>query len=203
MLAFDFFLLLVSQLTYPQNTISYPEPTRQQPVRNQVCTYKMQSSADAENLPSSSHAQSADSGSGSDPFSVINAIPELSYTSHFDAHQPWVMAAPFGVLPASSIDISSITSSPVDPDRMHSQHDQTLNNATGLQCARDDGTPPAADQAKEPHAQEHDHKPRQEDCPPAKKVYDIPTLLRLKETQSAVPVMLRVRPEAIAGECRS
>ena len=163
----------------------------------------MQSFADAENLPSSSHAHSVDSGSGTDPFSVINAIPELSYTSHFDAHQPWVMAAPFGVLPASSIDISSIASSLIGSDRMHSQHDQPSNNATGPQRARDDGTPPAADQAKKSHAQEHDHKPRQEDCPPAKKVYDIPTLLRLKEIQSAVPVMLRVRPEAIAGDCRS
>ena len=163
----------------------------------------MQSSADSENVPYSSHAQSVDSGSGTDPFAVINAIPELSYTSHFDAHQPWVMAAPFGVLPASSIDISSINSSLFDSDRMHSQHDQPSNDATGLQRARDDETPPAADQAKKSPALKHDDKPRQEDCSPAKKVYDIPTLLRLKETQSAVPVMLRVRPEAIAGECHS
>ncbi|KAK4691944.1 hypothetical protein P7C71_g5168, partial [Lecanoromycetidae sp. Uapishka_2] len=32
-----------------------------------------------------------------------------------------------------------------------------------------------------------------------RKVYDIPTLLRLKAVQCAVPVMLRVKPEAIAG----
>ena len=138
----------------------------------------MQSSAEWNGVPFSAHAQSVDSGSGTDAFSVINAIPELSYTSHFDAHQPWVMAAPFGRYPA-------------------------LDHATGLQRARDDRTPPAADQAKQAHAEKDDHKSRQEDCPPAKKVYDIPTLLRLKETQSAVPVMLRVKPEAIAGECRS
>ena len=163
----------------------------------------MQSSADSEDVPSSSYAQSVDSGSGTDPFTVINAIPELSDTSHFDAHQPWVMAAPFGLLPASPIDISSITSSPLGSDRMHSQHDQPLDDAAGCQRARDDGTQPALDQAIKSHAEKHDHKPRQEDCPPAKKVYDIPTLLKLKETQSAVPVMLRVKPEAIAGECRS
>ena len=163
----------------------------------------MQSAADSENTPSSSLAQSVDSGSGTDPFLVINSIPELSYTSHFDAHQPWVMAAPFGVLSASSIDINSNTSSLLGSDPMHSQHDQPLHDATTLQRACDDRTPPAADQAKEDHAEKHDHKPRQEDHLPAKKVYDIPTLLRLKEIQSAVPVMLRVRPEAIAGEYRS
>lgn len=163
----------------------------------------MQSSADWDNVPSSAHAQSVDSGSGPDAFSVINAIPELSYTSHFDAHQPWVMAAPFGVHPTSSVDISSMSSSLVGGDRTHSEHDQPLNDPTGLQRPRDDGTPPAADQGKNADAQKDDHKSRQEDCPPAKKVYDIPTLLRLKETQSAVPVMLRVKPEAIAGECRS
>ena len=163
----------------------------------------MQSAADSENVASSSHAQSVDSGSGPDPFAVINAIPELSYNSHFDAHQPWVMAVPFGVLPASCIDISSITSSHISPDRMHSQHEQPSVNATMLQRACDDGTPPTADQARNADAHKHNHKPRQEECPPAKKVYDIPTLLRLKETQSAVPVMLRVKPEAIAGECRS
>ena len=162
----------------------------------------MQSAADSETIASSSHAQSVDSGSGPDPFSVINAIPELSYTSHFDAHQPWVMTAPFGVLSASSVN-SSMSSSLLRSDRMRSQHDQPSNNATGLQPARDDGTLPAADEAKEVDAQKHNHKPRQEDCPPAKNVYDIPTLLRLKETQSAVPVMLRVKPEAIAGKCRS
>ena len=162
----------------------------------------MQSAADSENTAPSSHARSVDSGSGTDPFSVINAIPELSYTSHFDAHQPWLMAAPFGVLSASSVD-SSVNSSLFRSDPVHSQHDQPSNNAIGLQRAHDDGTTPAAEQAKELDAQKHDQKPRQEDCPPAKNVYDIPTLLRLKETQSAVPVMLRVKPEAIAGKCRS
>ena len=163
----------------------------------------MHSSADSEDGPSSSYAQSVDSDSGTDSFTVINAVPELSHTSHSDAHQPWVMAAPFGVLPASSIDISSITSSLFGSDRMHSQHDQPLNDATGCQHARDSGTQPATDQAIKSHAEKDVHKPRQEDCSPARKVYDIPTLLKLKETQSAVPVMLRVKPEAIAGECRS
>lgn len=36
---------------------------------------------------------------------------------------------------------------------------------------------------------------------PAKRVYSIETLLKLRETQSVVPVMLRVKPEAIAGKC--
>ena len=204
MIAFDFFLLLVSQLTYPQNSISYPKSRHDDNLcESKAFNLEMQSAADSENSVSSSHAQSVDSGSGTDPFLVINSIPELSYTSHFDAHQPWVMAAPFGVLSASSTNISSVTPPLFASDRVHSQHDQPSNDATSLQRARDDRTPPAADQAKEAHAEKHDHKPRREDCPPANKVYDIPTLLRLKETQSAVPVMLRVRPEAIAGKCRS
>ena len=33
-----------------------------------------------------------------------------------------------------------------------------------------------------------------------KRIYDIQTLLAMRYTQSAVPVMLRVKPEAIAGE---
>ena len=38
---------------------------------------------------------------------------------------------------------------------------------------------------------------------PAKRVYSIETLLKLRETQSAVPVILHVKPESIAGECHS
>lgn len=33
-----------------------------------------------------------------------------------------------------------------------------------------------------------------------KKVYDIPTLLSLRHVQGQVPVMLHVKPEAIAGD---
>lgn len=35
----------------------------------------------------------------------------------------------------------------------------------------------------------------------SKLVYSIPTLLSMRHMQRAVPIMLRVKPEAIAGEC--
>ena len=76
-------------------------------------------------------------------------------------------------------------------------HDQP-SNGTETQIARVDATPPHLSQVYTQVVD--DHRSIQEARRSTKKVYDIPTLLRLKETQSAVPVMLRVKPEAIKGK---
>lgn len=161
----------------------------------------MQSSGGWTTVPSLTHKQSIDSGSGTDAFSLINANPELSETNYLELDVTRNMALPLGNDRPSSESLPTVKPAVVDWVQEQSQHDQPSNDATGLQRACVDGTPPVASQAKQPHARMNDHASRQDSCPPATKVYDIATLLRLRETQSAVPVMLRVKPEAIAGEC--
>ena len=134
-------------------------------------------------------------------FSLINANPELSETSYIDFHASTNMALPSGNDGPSSENVPPIRSAVVDWVQEQSQHDEPSKDATGLQRVHVDETPPRAGQAQHAHAKRDNHASHQEGCQPAKKVYDIATLLRLRETQSAVPVMLRVKPEAIAGEC--
>lgn len=151
-------------------------------------------------VKSLAHTQSVDSGLGTDAFSLINANPELSETSDLDLDAIRNMALPLDSDRPSSENVPPVRSTVVDWVQKQSQHDQPSNDTTGLQRAYVDETPPRAGQEKPPRAQTHDHASRQEGYQRAK-VYDIATLLRLRETQSAVPVMLRVKPEAIAGEC--
>lgn len=152
-------------------------------------------------ITSQGHEQSVDSGSGTDAFSLINANPELSENSYLDLDATSNMAVPLRSNQPSSENLPPIRSAVVDWVQDQSQHDQPSNGATGLQRAPVDETPPPVSQAKQARAKTDGNAARQEGRQPAKKVYDIATLLRLKETQSAVPVMLRVKPEAIAGEC--
>ncbi|CAD6591607.1 MAG: hypothetical protein ASARMPREDX12_005276 [Alectoria sarmentosa] len=157
----------------------------------------MQPSGGSTSVKSLAHTQSIDSGLGTDAFSLINANPEVSETSDLDLDAIRNMALPLNSDRPSSENPPPVRSTVGDWVQKQSQHDQPSNNTTGLQRAYVDKTPPRAGQAKPPRAQTHDHASRQEGYPPAK-VYDIATLLRLRETQSAVPVMLRVKPEAIA-----
>lgn len=161
----------------------------------------MQSSGSCTVTPTLTHEQSVDYGSGTDVFSLINANPELSETSHFDFHASTNMALPLGNDQPSSENIPPVRSAVVDWVQEQSQHDKPSKDATGLQHVHVDETPPRGGQAQHARAKTDNHASRQEGCQPAKKVYDIATLLMLRETQSAVPVMLRVKPEAIAGKC--
>ena len=160
----------------------------------------MQPSGGSTSVKSLAHKQSIDSGLGTDAFSLINANPELSETSDLDLDAIRNMALPLDSDRPSSENPPPVRSTVVDWVQEQSQHDQPSNDATGLQRAHVDETPPRAGRTKPPRAQTHGRASRQEGCQRAK-VYDIATLLRLRETQSAVPVMLRVKPEAIAGEC--
>ena len=160
----------------------------------------MQPSGGSTSVKSQVHTQSVDSSLGTDSFSLINANPELSETSYLDLDAIRNMALPLDSDRPSSENPPPVRSTVVDWVQKQSQHDQPSNDTTGLQCAYGDETPPCAGQAKPSRAQTHGHASRQQGCQRAK-VYDIATLLRLRETQSAVPVMLRVKPEAIAGEC--
>lgn len=157
----------------------------------------MQSSWDWTNVPSLTNKQSVDSGSGTDAFSLINAITEPNY---LDLNATEDMALSLGNDPTSSENLPPVRSAVVDWVEDQSQHDQPSKDSTGLQQECDNGTPSHADQGKQAPTNTNDHMSLQENCQPVKKVYDIQTLLRLKEAQSAVPVMLRVKPEAIAGK---
>ena len=161
----------------------------------------MPSSRDWTDVPSLAHNQSVDSGSETDAFSLINANPEFGDTNYLDLDENRNMALPLGNDQPSSENLPTIRSTVVDWVHEQSQHDQPSKDASGLQRARVEATPSCASQAKRTHARVDDHASRQDGCQPAKKMYDIASLLRLRETQSAVPVMLRVKPEAIAGKC--
>lgn len=186
---------------YTPSQLHTPTQTRQPPVQKQLYNYQMQSSGAWTNVPSPPRMQSVDSSPGTDAFSLINANPELSETSFLDLDAIRNMALPLANDRPSSETLPRVRSTIVDWVQEQSQHDQPSNDATELQRAHVAGAPPCASQAKQALAKTDDHASRQEGCQPAKKVYDIATLLRLKETQPAVPVMLRVKPEAIAGEC--
>ena len=161
----------------------------------------MQSSICETSVPPPTHQQSDDSSSEIDAFSLISANAKLSETNYLDIGAVCTMALPLGNDRSVSVNASSGTSGVVGWVQEQSLHDQPSNGTTEPHTARVDGTPPYVDQTKQACAQIDDgHGSIQEACQPAKKVYDIPTLLRLKETQSAVPVMLRVKPEAIKGK---
>ena len=161
----------------------------------------MQSSRDWTSVPSLAHRQSVDSGSGTDAFSLINVNPELSQTNQPEPDAIKNMTLPLANDPLPSENLPSMRSTVVDWVQDQSQHEQPSKDSTGLQREGVDGTPPHAGQGEQAPTNTDDHTSLQEGCHPAKMVYDIATLLKLKETQSAVPVMLRVKPEAIAGKC--
>lgn len=161
----------------------------------------MQSSGGWTSITSQGREQSVDSSSGTDAFSLINANPALSETSYLDIEATSNMTLPLRDDQSSSENLPPIRSSVVDWVQDQSQHDQLSNDATGLQRAPLNETSAPTSQPKQAHARTRDTNDRQEGRQTSKRLYDIATLLRLKETQSAVPVMLRVKPEAIAGEC--
>lgn len=187
----------MSQLYTPPQ--SHPQThASHSPAQKQLFTHKMQSSWDWTNVPSLADTRNADSGSRTDAFSLINAITELNYLN-INATED--MALSLAKDPSSSDNVSPVRSAVVDWVQDQSQHDQQSKNSTGLQQGCGNGTPPHASQPKQAPTNTNGHIPLEERCQPVKKVYDIETLLRLKEAQSAVPVMLRVKPEAIAGKC--
>ena len=160
----------------------------------------MQSPGAWTTVPSLAHQQSDDSGSGIDGFSLISANPELSGTSQLSHDAASNMPLPSNNDQSSSESLPPPRPAVVDWIQEQSLHDQTCNGATGLQRARVGSVPPHAGQAKQARSITNEPSSRQGGRQHSRKVYDIPTLLKLKETQSAVPVMLRVKPEAIAGE---
>lgn len=154
-------------------------------------------------VPSPAHGQSVDSGSETDAFSLIAANPELQESSFLNLDAIWSMDLPLDNHQPSSEDLPTVVPIRSDVDdwvQYQSQHDQPSENTTVLQRARVKVALPRVDQEKQALAKTHEPTSLQIARQRGKKVYDIATLLRLKETQSAVPVMLRVRPEAIAGE---
>ena len=103
-------------------------------------------------------------------------------------------------LPASAESPSPHTSAVVDWVHQQSTRDPEKDTTIATETAHTTKLPPSIDPSR---ASGVNHvgdglvpkRPR-----PARLIYDIATLLKLRETRFAVPVMLRVRPEAIAGE---
>ena len=160
----------------------------------------MQSSESGKSLPSLAHQQSDDSSSRTDAFSLISVHPDISENSYIDLNATLNMTLPSGNDQPASENVPPVRPTTVDWVQEQSLRDQPSNGAIGLQRARVDATPPRITEAKQISAKTDYPASTRDVCQPAKNVYDIPTLLKLKETQSAVPVMLRVKPEAIAGE---
>ena len=159
----------------------------------------MQSSGTWTSVPSLVNQQSDGSGSGLDGFTLISANPESSNNSQLDLNANSDMA-----LPSGNNQPTSETNHPQRPAVVDWVEEQSLTNpssdeAMGVQHARIDGVSPHSGPAKQSHASTNELASHQKGRRQAK-VYDIPTLLKLRETQSAVPVMLRIKPEAIAGE---
>lgn len=146
------------------------------------------------------HQHSDDSDSGIDAFSLISANPEPSDTSCLDLDAVCNMALPLDNDQPPSENLHPLRPAIVDWVEEQSLHDQTSDGATELQRARVENVPPLAGKQKQARARTSEYASRQEGHQQVKKVYDIPTLLKLRETQSAIPVMLRVKPEAIAGK---
>ena len=160
----------------------------------------MQSSGSWASVPSLPHQHSDESSSGNNAFSLISVNSDSSEISHLDLDVIWNMAIQPDNSQSDSANILPVRPAVADWVQEQSLQDQPSNAVTGPQREQVDGTPSRVSQAGQARIDTDGHASRQEDCQPARKVYDIPTLLRLKETQSTVPVMLRVKPEAIAGE---
>ena len=159
----------------------------------------MQSSECETSVPRPTHHH--DSSPEIDAISLISANATLSETSYIDLGAVSNMALPAGNDHSIYENAPSGRSGVVDWVQKQSLHDEPSKGTTEPHDYRLDETPPHVNQTKQACSQVNDdHALIQEVCQPAKKVYDIPTLLRLKETQSAVPVMLRVKPEAIKGK---
>ena len=160
----------------------------------------MQSSGTWTSVPSSSHQQSDDSSSGVDGFTLISANTESSQNSYLDLNANHNMALPLG-----NSQPTSETHHPQGPavvDWVEEQslpESQTPNDAMGVQRAGVDSVSLHSGPPKQACASTNQLASHQEGRQQAK-VYDIPTLLKLRDTQSAVPVMLRIKPEAIAGK---
>ena len=162
-------------------------------------SHNMQSPETSITLPSLAHQQSVDSGSGTDEFSLINANPELSEASYLDLEATCRMPPSLGNHQSSSENLPPVRPAVVDWVQKQSLHDQPSDAVIGLQRPHVDSVPLQTGQAKQSCAGIDEHFSRQEGRQQPKRVYDITTLLKLRETQRTVPVMLRVKPEAISG----
>ena len=159
----------------------------------------MQSSGTWTSVPSLINLQSDDSGSGVDGFTLISANPESSENSYLDLNANHNMALPLGNNQHTSETHHRQRPAVVDWVEEQSLPDQTSNDTMEVQGARVDSVSPHSGPVKQARASTNElgsHKAGRQQA----KVYDISTLLKLRDTQSAVPVMLRIKPEAIAGE---
>lgn len=100
---------------------------------------------------------------------------------------------------APTKDIAAHTDAVVDWVHQQSNHEQLRNAAIVSRRAQMITPPPFDIQGINRRAERERNRLSGTAGRPVKRVYDIATLLKLRETQCAVPVMLRVKPEAIAG----
>ena len=143
-----------------------------------------------------------------DPGLGIHAYPLTNVTSQILRAQLYEMADQTGDMPvphelqtAPSVNTLPNTSPVVDRVHQQPKHDQPHTPPTTISQRDLNVTPPPRPIPSDGAQLDHGRRPaRAATRGPAKRVYSIETLLKLRETQSAVHVMLRVKPEAIAGK---
>ena len=139
-------------------------------------------------------AMDTDSEAGSDSFSIITII---AFNEGSGSGTGFEMAQDG---PTSASASASHASNVLDWVQQQSVQDETSSLAPASQHVHVDTPLPRPAELQDKQSDVNPPSARQEPQRAAKKVYDIATLLRLRETQGSVPVMLRVKPEAIAGK---
>lgn len=147
--------------------------------------------------------QTIDAGLETPAYSLTNATSQLLRAQLHNVLDTTENMSSSRDLQVSSENNPPVTSSVVDWVQRQSKQDVLQHHPAAAMPQRDQNvTPPPrpvpSDEARFSQA-------RHSTCTAARqtvgRVYSIETLLRLRETQSAVPVMLRVKPEAIARKC--
>ncbi|MCJ1454939.1 hypothetical protein MMC28_005292 [Mycoblastus sanguinarius] len=149
-------------------------------------------------MPARSHSSVADTDAG-----PPNRIPSSSISDRTGIHFPirYLMASPNAAEGLSSSENTAPNAFNVS-DWVHQQslQDQLFGHTIASQSACIKTPPPRNMHPEDTKTNISNLVDPPGSFKPTRKVYGIATLLRMRETTSAVPVMLRVKPEAIAGK---
>jgi hypothetical protein len=147
--------------------------------------------------------QTIDSGLETPAYSLTDATSQLLRAQLQNVLDTSENMASSRDLQVSSENNPPNTSSVVDWVQRHSKQDVLQHHPAAAKPQRDQNVtpPPRPIPSDEVRVSQARHSTCTAVRQTAGRVYSIETLLRLRETQSAVPVMLRVRPEAIARKC--
>ena len=149
------------------------------------------------NIHSSQHSSSVDSS--------LDSYASSWVTETFEAPQKHAISTVTAVMGISTNaqdsheNIAPIASG--TENWVHRQAKQDLSrDAASTRRAQNKIPPPRPIPFNDTYTKKRGHPASNTSRQPEKLVYSIETLLTLRETQRNIPVMLRVKPEAIAGE---